>query len=201
MKYLFAQTVMALLKYFRNKIKINSDTYAIYIIIFYNFVAGFKSVIMKKIAFLVIIPVLLVFNTCSSTGGNPDDGKKTTVTEGTVVFITGEMFRKLIWDYQKDPKTFSYLGKLPCIVDFYADWCRPCKMVAPIMEDLAKEYKGKIIIYKMNTDAERELSSIFNIRSIPAILLVPKTGNPTMSVGLSPKEEYVKAIRDVLKVQ
>jgi len=92
-------------------------------------------------------------------------------------------------------------GKLPCIVDFYADWCRPCKMVGPIMEDLAKEYKGKIIIYKVNTDAEKELSMLLNIRSIPSILMVPKTGQPTMKVGLMPKDVYVQTIRDVLKVQ
>lgn len=156
---------------------------------------------MKKITFLIIVSILLVFNTCSIKGGNNNEDKKTTVTEGTVVYLTGDMFRKAIWDYQKDPKTFSYVGNLPCIVDFYADWCRPCRMVGPIMEDLAKEYKGKIVIYKVNTDAEKELASLFNIRSIPAILMVPKTGKPTMSVGLLPKEAYVQAIKDVLKVQ
>jgi len=156
---------------------------------------------MKKIASLIIVQTLLVFNIFSTTGGNNNEGKKTTLTEGTVVYLTGDMFRKAIWDYQKDPKTFSYVGKLPCIVDFYADWCRPCKMVAPIMEDLAKEYKGKIIIYKVNTDAEKELASLFNVRSIPSILMVPKTGKPSMTVGLYPKESYVQSIRDVLKVQ
>ena len=156
---------------------------------------------MKKIAFLIVVSVLMVFTTCSSTGGNNNEDKKTTLTEGTVVYITGDMFRKIIWDYQKHPNTFFYVGKLPCLVDFYADWCRPCKMIAPIMEELAKEYKGKIVIYKVNTDSERELSSLFNIRSIPTILMVPKTGNPTMSVGLLPKEAYVQAIKDVLKVK
>jgi thioredoxin len=145
--------------------------------------------------------VLLVFNTCSISGGNNSDDKKINVTEGTVVYLTGEMFRKVVWDYQKDPKTFLYIGKLPCIVDFYADWCRPCKMLGPVMEDLAKEYKGKIIIYKVNTDSERELSTLFNIRSIPAILMVPKTGKPSMTVGLYPKENYVQSIHDVLRVQ
>ena len=156
---------------------------------------------MKKIIFSVLISVLLVFNTCSISGGNNSDDKKINVTEGTVVYLTGEMFRKVVWDYQKDPKTFLYIGKLPCIVDFYADWCRPCKMLGPVMEDLAKEYKGKIIIYKVNTDSERELSTLFNIRSIPAILMVPKTGKPSMTVGLYPKENYVQSIHDVLRVQ
>ena len=156
---------------------------------------------MRKIGFLVIVPVLLGLSTCSSTGGYNSNDKKTTTTDGTVVYLTGDLFRKTVWDYQKDPKTFKYIGKLPCIVDFYADWCRPCKMVAPIMEDLAKEYKGKLIIYKVNTDSERELASVFNIRSIPSLLLVPVNGQPSMSVGLYPKETYVQAIKDVLKVQ
>ena len=156
---------------------------------------------MKKITFGLLISMLLVFNTCSTSEGNNNDDRKTTATEGTVSYLTTDQFRKLVWDYQKDPKTFTYIGKLPCIVDFYADWCRPCKMVAPIMEDLAKEYKGKIIIYKANTDQEKELASIFNIRSIPSLLMVPLTGQPTMSVGLYPKEQYVQAIKEVLKVK
>lgn len=157
---------------------------------------------MKKISYFIIFPVLMVFTTCSITGGNNNnDDNKTNVKEGTVVYLTADMFRKTVWDYKKDPQTFTYKGKLPCMVDFYADWCRPCKMVSPIMEDLAKEYKGKIVIYKVNTDAERELASVFNIRSIPAILMVPATGQPSMAVGLQPKESYVQAIKDVLKVK
>jgi thioredoxin 1 len=156
---------------------------------------------MKKITFGLLTSMLLVFNTCSTSEGNNNDDKKNTATEGTVTYLTTDQFRKVVWDYQKDPKTFTYIGKLPCIVDFYADWCRPCKMVAPIMEDLAKEYKGKIVIYKVNTDQERELASIFNIRSIPSLLMIPKTGQPTMSVGLYAKDKYVQDIKDVLKVQ
>lgn len=156
---------------------------------------------MKKIKFALLISMLLVFNTCNTSEGNNNDDKTTTPAEGTVTYLTTDQFRKVVWDYQKDPKSFMYIGKLPCIVDFYADWCRPCKMVAPIMDDLAREYKGKIVIYKVNTDKERELASLFNIRSIPSLLMVPKTGQPTMSVGLYPKEQYVQAIKDVLKVQ
>lgn len=156
---------------------------------------------MKKITFFIVVSILLVFNTFSITGGNNNEDKKTNLTDGTVVYLTGAIFRKVVWDYQKDQNTFTYLGKLPCIVDFYADWCRPCKMVAPIMEDLAKEYKGKIVIYKVNTDTEQELTVLFNIKSIPSILMVPKTGKPTMSVGLLTKDVYVQTIKDVLKVK
>jgi thioredoxin len=108
------------------------------------------------------------------------------------------MFKKLVWDYEKSPDVFTFLGDQPVVIDFYADWCRPCKMIAPIMDELAKEYKGKVRIYKVNTDEESELSRLFNIRSIPAILYVPKSGKPQMSVGMSNKETYMKTIQDVL---
>jgi len=156
---------------------------------------------MKKISFVFILSVILIFNTCNSSGENKPEGKTIVTAEGSVTMITAEMFRKLVWDYQKNPKSFVFAGDVPVIVDFYAVWCRPCKMVSPIMDDLAKEYKGKIKIYKVDTDAERELAGLFNIQSIPAILFVPKTGKPTMSVGASPKETYVQAIQDVLQVK
>ncbi|NQV02625.1 MAG: thioredoxin, partial [Bacteroidia bacterium] len=92
-------------------------------------------------------------------------------------------------------------GDLPVIIDFYADWCRPCKMVAPIMDELAAEYKGKIRIYKIDTDKEKELAKVFNIRSIPAVLFIPKEGKPQMSVGALPKPTFVTAITDVLLVK
>jgi thioredoxin 1 len=155
---------------------------------------------MRNLFYIIMISTLFVFTTCSSSGGNNSDTTKVT-TDGTVTKISSEMFRTLVWDYKAQPETFVFAGDLPVIVDFYADWCRPCKMVSPIMEDLAKEYKGKIRIFKVNTDAERELSQMFNIRSIPAIMFVPKTGKPTMAVGAQSKESYVKAIQDVLLVK
>ena len=83
---------------------------------------------------------------------------------------------------------------------FYADWCNPCKVVAPILENLAEEYEGKVDIYKIDTEKEQELASMFNIRSIPSILFVPKDGKPQMSMGALPKENFVQAIKDVLQV-
>jgi thioredoxin 1 len=162
---------------------------------------NFKRYFMKKVSFMFILPVILLFTTCSSSGGNKPDGNTVTGPEGTVTMMTAEMFRKQVWDYKKSPDTFVFAGDVPVIVDFYAVWCRPCKMVSPILEDLAKEYKGKIRIYKVDTDAERELAGLFNIQSIPSILFVPKTGKPSMSVGASPKDTYVQAIRDVLLVK
>jgi thioredoxin len=101
-------------------------------------------------------------------------------------------------DYEKNPQNWVFKGEKPCVVDFYADWCRPCKMVAPIMEDLAKEYEGKINIYKVNVDNEKELSQFFQIESIPAILFIPLKENPSMQAGAMSKEQYKQIIEDFL---
>lgn len=153
---------------------------------------------MKKISFITFVSTILILSSCNSIGGNNEPGNPTENVEGTVIRMNTEMFKKLVWDFQKSPADFVFNGDQPCVIDFYADWCRPCKMVAPIMEELAKQYKGKVVFYKVNTDQERELSQTFNIRSIPAILYVPKNGKPQMSVGLSGKETYIKTIQDLL---
>ena len=87
------------------------------------------------------------------------------------------------------------------MIDFYADWCGPCKMVAPILEELAKDYDGKLDIYKVDTEKETELASVFGIRSIPSLLFVPKTGQPQMAMGALPKETLEQAFKDVLGVE
>lgn len=123
--------------------------------------------------------------------------------EGEVIKINKEQFKSMIMDYEKNPKVWKYEGKLPCVVDFYADWCGPCRLASPALEELAKKYKGKIIVYKVNTDHERELSTVFGISGIPAFLWVPLTGNPTMTSGVarSPEDiiaQFEKMINDVL---
>jgi thioredoxin len=112
--------------------------------------------------------------------------------------LTTETFKQKIYNYVDNPEEWVYEGKLPCIVDFYADWCKPCKLIAPIMEELANEYKGKINIYKVNTDQQRELSSLFGIRSIPSVLFVPANGKPQMSTGALPKESFKQVIDEFL---
>jgi len=114
--------------------------------------------------------------------------------------LTKEKFLTDVFDFEKNTE-WKYTGKVPCIIDFYADWCHPCKMVAPILEDLSEKYNGKIKVYKVNTDQEPELSSAFNIRSIPSILFVPMNGQPQMAVGALPKGSIEKSIQDVLEVQ
>jgi thioredoxin 1 len=114
--------------------------------------------------------------------------------------LTAETFRQKVFNYETS-RDWKYEGELPCIVDFYADWCGPCKMVAPILEELADEYAGKVNIYKVNTEDQRELAGIFGIQSIPSLLFIPKEGQPQMAMGALPKETFIKAFREVLKVE
>lgn len=114
--------------------------------------------------------------------------------------LTKDTFLQKVFDYEKN-KEWKFTGDLPCIIDFYADWCNPCKMVAPILEELAKEYDGKLDIYKVDTEKETELASIFGIRSIPSLLFVPKEGQPRMAMGALPKDTFIKAFKDVLGVE
>jgi thioredoxin len=114
--------------------------------------------------------------------------------------LTRETFLSKVFNYELN-KEWKFEGKKPCVIDFYADWCGPCKMVAPVLEELAKDFEGKLDIYKVNTEEEQELASVFGIRSIPSILFVPSTGQPQMAMGALPKETFVKAFKDVLGVE
>jgi len=114
--------------------------------------------------------------------------------------LTTEDFKEKIFNYEESQQ-WSYKGDLPCIIDFYADWCGPCKMVEPILEELAKEYDGKLRIYRVNTDQEQELAAVFGIRSIPSLLFIPLNDQPQMAVGALPKDAFKQAIKEVLKVE
>ncbi len=114
--------------------------------------------------------------------------------------LTKESFLTKVFNYETN-KEWKFEGAKPCVIDFYADWCGPCKMVAPVLEELAKDYDGKLDIYKVNTEEELELASVFGIRSIPSILFVPATGQPQMAMGALPKETFIKAFREVLGVE
>lgn len=111
--------------------------------------------------------------------------------------ITKAEFLEKVFNYEKN-KEWNFEGDLPCLIDFYADWCGPCKMVAPILEELAEEYKGKINIYKVNTEVEQELAAAFGIRSIPSLLFCPKDDKPQMAQGALPKDALKEAIDNVL---
>jgi len=114
--------------------------------------------------------------------------------------LTTESFKNKVFDYEIN-KEWKFEGTLPALVDFYADWCGPCKMVAPILEELAGEYGGKLDIYKVNTEEQRELASVFGIQSIPSLLFIPKEGQPQMAMGALPKDGFKQVFKEVLKVE
>ncbi|RLD63109.1 MAG: thioredoxin [Bacteroidetes bacterium] len=114
--------------------------------------------------------------------------------------LTLETFKQKVFNFEEN-KEWKFEGDKPCLIDFYADWCQPCKMVAPILEQLADEYEGKINIYKVNTEEQQQLAGVFGVQSIPSLLFVPKEGQPQMAMGALPKDTFEKAIADVLKVE
>jgi len=113
--------------------------------------------------------------------------------------LTSESFKQKIFNYETN-KEWKFEGNTPAIIDFYADWCSPCRIVAPILEELKEEYGDKLDIFKVNTEEQRELSAIFGIQSIPSLLFIPKEGQPQMAMGALPKETFKQAISEVLSV-
>lgn len=163
---------------------------------------------IKNITILVLVLFLFSCNQEQASEGNQVN-KNSEVkgaqgsTDGDIkpIYLTTADFKEKIWDYEANPDEWKYKGELPCIIDFYADWCKPCKMVAPIMDDLADHYNGKVIIYKVDTDKEKELASVFQVRSIPSILFAPMDGKPAMQPGAMKKEDYMNIINEyVLKL-
>ena len=152
-----------------------------------------KNIISGKII-ISLAAIILLFNGCNKKELNKTENKS------KMEHLTSQTFKEKIFNYDIN-KEWKFEGDKPCIIDFYADWCGPCKMVAPILEDLSNEYDGKIHIYKVDTDKEQELASVFGIRSIPSILFIPKNGQPQMSMGAMPKESFVKAINEILLTQ
>ncbi|MFW5753596.1 MAG: thioredoxin [Marinilabilia sp.] len=117
-----------------------------------------------------------------------------------VEFLTKETFKEKVFDFENN-KEWKFEGDKPCLIDFYADWCQPCKMVAPILEELSEEYEGKLDVFKIDTESEQELAGMFGIQSIPSLLFVPTEGQPQMAQGALPKDTFERAIKDVLKVE
>ena len=166
---------------------------------------------MKKIGYLIVLTTFM-FISCNGTSGSkgtsnvstataiaPDGGSTKTGDEsGKPEHLTAQTFKLKVMDYEKNPQNWVFEGDKPAIVDFYADWCRPCRMIAPIMEELAVEYKGKIDIYKVDTEAQRELATVFGIQSLPTVLFIPMQGRPSMQKGALSKEAYKQVIDDFL---
>ena len=167
---------------------------------------------MKKLALATTLLISLAIVSCAGTSKDKEKKSGTTVQTETnkvennktetkkmgTIHLTKEEFLKKVVNYETNSKEWKYLGDKPCLIDFYADWCGPCKVVAPILEDLATEYAGQIYIYKINTDEEQELAAAFGIRSIPTILFCPMGENPQMAQGAMPKDAFKQAIEEVL---
>ncbi|MCG8581115.1 MAG: thioredoxin [Bacteroidales bacterium] len=117
-----------------------------------------------------------------------------------VQHLTNETFKEKVFNYS-DSKDWKFEGNKPAVIDFYADWCGPCKMVSPILDELSAEFDGKIDIYKVDTETEKELAGAFGIQSIPSILFIPQDGQPQMAQGALPKDTFIRAFKDVLKVE
>ncbi len=129
----------------------------------------------------------------SKTNNNSKNGNKM-----TTIHLTKADFLSKVANYETNPNEWKYLGDKPALIDFYADWCGPCKAIAPVLEELAAEYGDSIYIYKINTDKEQELASLFGIRSIPSLLFIPKDGQPQMAQGALPKAQLREAIDKLL---
>lgn len=158
---------------------------------------------MKKLIGASLLLIVIAFTACA--GANKEKAEKeiseTTTNQtkkmGTIHLTKAEFLEKVV-NYEANPTEWKYLGDKPCIIDFYASWCGPCKTIAPILEELAKEYHGEIYIYKINTEEEQELAAAFGIRSIPTLLFVPMGENPQMAQGAMPKESFKQAINELL---
>ncbi len=153
---------------------------------------------MKRKVLLSLLISSLFFITCRSENRNSSSADNS--DNVTVVQLTNETFKKMIFNYEAN-KEWKYEGTKPAIIDFYADWCGPCRQLSPLVEAVAKEYKGKIVVYKVDTDKERLLSQNLGISGLPTLLFIPAEGKPQMSMGAIPKESLVKAINEVLLVK
>ncbi len=159
---------------------------------------------MKLLQASVLMAISLLFFGCTNIHGNQEskqngiETKSENVTTVKPEHLTYETFIQKVWNFEKHPREWVYEGNEPCVIDFYADWCGPCQRVAPIMEEMAKKYNGKVKIYKVNVDKEKKLAAVFQIQSIPAVMFAPVKGRPMMQVGLLPHDTYVKIINQKL---
>jgi len=154
---------------------------------------------MKKIIISLSFGLMLFLSNCTAGTPAKTDNPKTS-TSGNVIIMTNEVFKQKVFNYEVN-KQWKFEGDLPIIIDFYADWCGPCKLLSPRVEEIAKEYAGKIIVYKVNTDKEQLLAQNMGIQSLPTLLFIPVKGKPQATMGAVPKETLVKAIQEVLLVK
>lgn len=153
---------------------------------------------MRKLKSLLMISLALILVSCSMSAKSEKNGTEKAAASGEVIALNKADFLTKVYNYEKNQTEWKYEGNKPCIIDFYADWCGPCKKIAPILKELAAEYKNDIVIYKVNVDNEKELAAAFGIQSLPSLLFIPLNGKPQLSLGALPKEDFVKQINSFL---
>lgn len=153
---------------------------------------------MRKLKDLFMISVVLLLVSCSMSAKTDKKETENVAAQGEVVVLNKADFLTKVYNYEKNQTEWVYEGDKPCIVDFYADWCGPCKKVSPILKELAGEYQNDIIVYKINVDNEKELAAAFGIQSIPTLLFIPAKGKPQIAQGALSKEQFVEQINSFL---
>lgn len=153
---------------------------------------------MKSKIFLSVILSSIFLITCKSE--NPSKANSGSSAGSEVVQLTNENFKKVVFNYELN-KEWKYEGTKPAIIDFYADWCAPCRQLSPLVDEIAKEYSGKIIVYKVDTEKEKMLAQSLGISGLPTLLFIPANGKPKVSMGLIPKESLIKAVYEVLLIK
>lgn len=154
---------------------------------------------MRKTKYAFILSaVMVIVSCCRNSGGDNQQNTNNKEKKMQTIHLTKSEFLAKVADYETSPNEWKYLGDRPAVIDFYASWCGPCKMIAPILEELAAEYGDSIYIYKINTEEEQELAASFGIQSIPTLLFVPMEGAPQMAQGAMPKNALKEAIDKVL---
>ena len=153
---------------------------------------------MKKSVLISVIILSVFFVNCNSEKPSVEKAKN---SDGlNVVSLTSETFKTKVFNYEVN-KEWKYEGNEPAIIDFYADWCAPCRQLSPLIDEIAKEYKGKLVVYKVDTEKEKALASSLGITGLPTLLFIPASGTPQALMGLLPKEDLIRAVNEILLIK